>query len=185
MCMYYPCKPLLTKGKLDRKQTIKTDKGRKKNRDLSHPWLLQLCFAAGHRGKKVCVQRAKALKAQVYPSFFKMLLNKPISLWNLGRENKAQKYEPRQDVLFHVHLHAVPASPVDCPKVIWQTVGSFLHRVNFWSNSTCISDGLKICIHCHCFCSVQWCLPMSWVYDVCSKCFSVDIFCNLSEDKLH
>lgn len=70
MCMYYPGKLLLTKGKLDRKQTIKTDKGRKKNRDLSHPCLSQLCFPAGHRGKKVCIQRAKALKALVYLSFF-------------------------------------------------------------------------------------------------------------------
>lgn len=37
MCIYYPCKPLLTKGKLDRKQNIKTGKGRKKKRDPSHP----------------------------------------------------------------------------------------------------------------------------------------------------
>lgn len=70
MCMYYPCKLLLTKRKLDRKQNIKTDKGRKKNRDLSLPWLLQLCFLAGHRGKRACIQRAKALKALVYLSFF-------------------------------------------------------------------------------------------------------------------
>lgn len=59
MCIHYPCKPLLTKGKLDRKQNIKTDKGRKKKRDLSHPWLSQLRFPAGHRGKEVRIEGAE------------------------------------------------------------------------------------------------------------------------------
>lgn len=59
MCICYPCKPLLTKGNLDRKQNIKTDKGRKKKRDLSHPQLSQLRFPACHRRKEVRIRRAE------------------------------------------------------------------------------------------------------------------------------
>lgn len=114
-----------------------------------------------------------------------LLLNKPISFWIWqAREQGPEVWTETGRTISSAFTCSTDFS-ADCPKVIWQTVASFLYHVNFWTNSTCIPDGLKICIHCHCFCSAQRCLPMSRVYDVCSKCFSVDIFCDLSEDKLH
>lgn len=88
MCIHHPCKLLLTKGKLDRKQNIKTDKGRKKQTDLSHPRLSQLRVPAGHRGKEARIQSAEwcAKPSRHWFIWASPKLNKPISFWNLASE---------------------------------------------------------------------------------------------------
>lgn len=71
MCIYNPWKPP-TKGKLDRKQNIKTDKGRRKGSFPPMALAAQLPYRPQRKGSAyseswvVC----KALKALVYLSFF-------------------------------------------------------------------------------------------------------------------